>query len=117
MEYYKIEKKDGITTKKECNKPIPMGIGNNKKNRHLCWNNCTNGYADKCEKVYDERKKIISKYDFIKSGYQIIDEYNSIKSFVVTECDNYEEKKQEKLSMDEVNRIEKHDSHIKKLTR
>ena len=140
MEYYKIEKKDGITIKSECNKIDPSKIGNNKNSKHLCWNNCSNGFANKCEKIYDHRKRIISDYDFIKSGYQIINEYNELKKFVVTECDNYKEKKPEKMSladyrnqkeqrekfimsyygansMEEVKKIEKHDSYIKKLTR
>ena len=65
---------------------------------HLCWN-CKNGYATKCPKITDLQKGTIDSYNFIKSGYQLVEDGNIIK-FIVSACDNFEvpeQKSQEEL--------------------
>ena len=56
--------------------------------KHLC-NKCDNCYADECLKVFDEEKRTLGEYDFIKSGIQIYDENDKIRSFYVTKCINF----------------------------
>lgn len=64
-----------------------------KDSMHLCWNNCANADACNCKKVRDIVKKEIGEYDFVKDGYQYIDENGKVDTFVITSCDNYVEAK------------------------
>lgn len=62
---------------------------------HLCWEECAN--LHNCEKINDCLKNFITNYDFIKSGYQIINintlkngkKYLTTDTFYVSECKNY----------------------------
>lgn len=51
----------------------------------ICWD-CSNGFPSKCQKVADYVKQSIDAYDFIRSGYQVI-ENGEVKKFVVSSCD------------------------------
>ena len=50
---------------------------------------CKNGYASKCQKMFDCGAKDIKDYDFIDSGIQSYDE-NGISNLYVMNCTNYE---------------------------
>ena len=56
-------------------------------NTHLCWD-CANGYPSKCQKIADLRKGTIDLYDFIKRGYQIIED-DEVTKFTVLLCENF----------------------------
>lgn len=58
---------------------------------HLCWQNCRKASIASCPKVADRRKKPINKYEFIKDGYQVIDENMHLNKFIVTNCVYYDE--------------------------
>ena len=69
-----------------------------RRQKHLCWENCKNASPDRCEKVSDYVKRNINDYDFIIDGYQILDNNGDVDTFVVSACSNYEEQKPKKLS-------------------
>ena len=73
------------------------------KKPHLCMN-CSNADAINCEKIKRPfpRKLEISKYPFIKEGYQIRNEY-SLEKFIVSECDNYKKFSKKKWTEEERN--------------
>lgn len=54
---------------------------------HLCWDVCSYARANMCPKVADKKKKDISEYDFIKSGYQLFDSNKKLNKFYVSRCD------------------------------
>lgn len=62
----------------------------NKKQKHLCWEHCKNGYPNLCPKIAHSKKRDISAYPFIQSGYQIQDDQGNVLCFIVTECNNYQ---------------------------
>ena len=73
--------------------------------QHICAN-CDNCYADCCLKVFDEEKKPINEYSFIKKGIQIYDENGEIRFFYVTNCDNYvKDTERKKLSAEDLKRL------------
>lgn len=86
MENYILEKKDGIVTKKGYCKEKSS---KDSKEKHLCSMACKNAYANKCEKVFDIRKRKIGKYGFITDGYQVLNEDGDVEKFIVYSCDNY----------------------------
>lgn len=59
-----------------------------RKSVHKCWKDCKNAYPSKCLKVFDLPKENIEKYDFVKYGFQVI-ENDEIERFVVINCKNY----------------------------
>ena len=69
-----------------------------KKFPHLCWLSCEN--TTNCDKMDDRLRKLISNYDFITTGYQIIipktnnknETKYKIDTFYVSECKNYKTK-------------------------
>ena len=69
-----------------------------RRQKHLCWENCKNASPNRCEKVRDYVKRSINDYDFIIDGYQILDNNGDVDTFVVSGCSNYEEQKPKKLS-------------------
>ena len=69
-----------------------------RRQKHLCWENCKNASPSHCEKVRDYVKRNINDYDFIIDGYQILDNNGDVDTFVVSECSNYEEQKPKKIS-------------------
>ena len=78
-----------------------------RRQKHLCWENCKNALPNHCEKISDYRKKHINDYDFILDGYQILDKNGEVDTFVVSKCSNYEFQKPKKLSSAEAKRIRK----------
>ena len=76
-----------------------------RRQKHLCWENCKNASPDRCEKVRDYVKRSINDYDFIIDGYQILDNNGDVDTFVVSECSNYEEQKPKKISSSDELRI------------
>lgn len=60
-----------------------------KKEKHLCGAVCHGLTGKKCPKIFDEEKANISEYDFIDSGYQIINDEGVLEKFVVSECKNF----------------------------
>ena len=85
-----------------------------KENGHLCWENCENACADKCRKVEDLPKKYINEYDFIKAGFQIIDDKGRIDRFIVNECDNYKKVQPKRLTTEEKARIRRAREELRK---
>ena len=71
------------------------------KKPHLCVN-CSNADAKNCEKIKRpfSRKLEISRYSFIKEGYQVINSYG-LEKFIVSECDNYEKFKNKNCEREE----------------
>lgn len=66
-----------------------------KSRSHMC-SNCDNCYANKCEKVFDEVKKPIAKYDFITDGVQVYDEKGEMVQFNVFNCNEYKQDRERK---------------------
>ena len=56
--------------------------------KHLCWD-CQSAFAGQCPKVSDWRKKVISQYDDIIDGYQVVGQNNQLQTFVVTKCKKF----------------------------
>lgn len=76
---------------------------------HLC-GNCVCGHPDKCSKIADRTKKVLSGYEFIKDGYQVVDKTkdrngltrNDLVKFVVTKCDNYAYEEAKEISLEKL---------------
>lgn len=58
------------------------------KEKHLCSEDCTECYANKCQKVHDHKKQNISEYEFITDGLQTFND-EVCESLLVRECLNY----------------------------
>ncbi len=59
-------------------------------NEQLCFT-CSNGYPNKCVKIFDHPKRMIDRYTFIKKGFQIYDDCGKLKHFIIWGCNNFEE--------------------------
>ena len=79
-----LEKKDGVTRTLEMSEE--KGKELRESEDHLCWT-CSN--YENCDKVKDEHKKTIDKYDFITDGVQLIDESGNVDTFFVEGCNTY----------------------------
>ena len=106
-----LKKNDGVVSIMEASPELIKKIKNkdkdNQNNIHMCWENCTNAYCDKCEKIADIQKKEINEYDFISDGIQIINKSGEIDTFLVNKCQNYEKSKPKKLTMEKIKRLQK----------
>ena len=69
---------------------------------HKCGENCKNAYPSKCKKIADQIKEYIDGYDFIQSGTQVIDNEGVVDTFLVHECQNYEEVKNKRHTAEEL---------------
>lgn len=79
--------------------PSLMKKVNDHEELHLCWENCKHSCVSQCSKIADRRKKSISEYEYINSGFQVFDENGRMTQFKVTDCNNYEKaEKQRKLT-------------------
>ena len=74
---------------------------------HLCWENCANALAGKCEKVTEREKHSISDYDFITDGIQLFDDNGELDTFIVTKCNNYVKTNQKKKNQEEIQRLKR----------
>ena len=59
-----------------------------KGDTHLCWD-CKNGHPDKCSKIADLQKGSIESYEFIKDGFQLVQD-GIVDKFIITRCQNFE---------------------------
>lgn len=123
MENIKLQKTNGtitvskIISKKLKEEPaVSMEVtrfpkGEKQNVTHMCWGNrdgsgvCKHACALECQKVGDERKKSIDKYDFITDGYQTIKANGKLDKFIVTGCKNYEASPEKKLTAEDKARI------------
>ena len=83
-----LEKDNGKVIDLPKTKEVIYELHNGSRIKHLCFD-CVRGCASKCAKIADYRKKPITAYDFIISGYQIYDNRGDVEEFTVTECQNY----------------------------
>lgn len=83
-----LEKDNGKVIDLPKTKEVIYELHNGSRIKHLCFD-CVRGCASKCQKIADYRKKPITAYDFIISGYQIYDNRGDVEEFTVTECQNY----------------------------
>lgn len=70
--------------------PSLMQRVNDHEELHLCWENCKNSCVFNCSKIADHKKRPISDYEYINSGFQVFDENGKMTQFKVTDCSNYE---------------------------
>lgn len=103
MGKYVLIKKDGQTTKMDITPDFEAKI--KEKRGHKCWENCENATVLCCQKIADDVKSPIDKYDFITDGYQIFDEDGKMLCLHIDECENYKKAKPVKLSAEEQRRI------------
>ena len=83
-----LEKDNGKVIDLPKTKEVIYELHNGSRIKHLCFD-CVRGCVNKCTKIADYRKKPITAYDFIISGYQIYDNRGDVEEFTVTECQNY----------------------------
>lgn len=91
-----IEKKSNGEIIKHSNDEFASEVERNNRT-HLCWD-CANGYPSKCPKIADLEKGTLEIYNFVKKGYQLIED-DYVYKFIVTDCENFE--KPEQKSQDE----------------
>ena len=56
--------------------------------KHLC-SCCDNCNPKTCLKIFDLKKRIISEYDFITTGYQVYNSNGEVEKMYVAKCDQY----------------------------
>ena len=104
-----LKKENGVVKEIEPTKEIIKDIrqiGKKEDPRvHLCWENCANALAGKCDKVTEREKKNIGDYDFITDGIQIIDDNGEIDTFIVSKCKNYVRTENKKKTQEEIQRL------------
>lgn len=96
-----LEKENGNVIDLPKTKEVIYELHNGSRIKHLCFD-CVRGCASKCTKIADYRKKPITAYDFIISGYQIYDNRGNVQEFAVTECQNYKHDKPKYVSKKEL---------------